>query len=58
MTLRVADTLEVRRWIFGYGIEAEVLEPEALREASQAEAASLAERLEPRPGRWRLRTPP
>jgi predicted DNA-binding transcriptional regulator YafY len=48
MTLRVADGLELRRWIFGYGIEAEVLEPEALREALQAEAASLAERLVPR----------
>ena len=33
MTLRVADTLEVRRWILGFGPEAEVLEPAALREA-------------------------
>jgi hypothetical protein len=29
MTLRVADTLEVRRWILGYGTDAEVVEQEA-----------------------------
>src|SRR5258705_8546303 len=33
MTLLVADTLEVRRWILGFGVEAGVLAPEALREA-------------------------
>ena len=27
MTLHVADTLEVRRWILGYGVQAEVVEP-------------------------------
>ncbi len=48
VTLRVADTLEVRRWILGYGVHAEVLEPEALREALRADAQALAERLTPR----------
>jgi predicted DNA-binding transcriptional regulator YafY len=47
MTLRVADTLEVRRWILGYGTEAEVLEPEALREAVRREAKELAAALVP-----------
>jgi hypothetical protein len=27
MTLHVADTLEVRRWILGYGVQAGVVEP-------------------------------
>jgi predicted DNA-binding transcriptional regulator YafY len=45
VTLKVADTLEVRRWILGYGVQAEVLEPAALREALRAEAAALAEGL-------------
>lgn len=40
-TLRVADTLEVRRWILGYGAEAEVAEPEALREALRQEAKAV-----------------
>ncbi len=47
LTLRVADTLEVRRWILGYGPEAEVMEPAALREALRREAFALAERLLP-----------
>ena len=46
--LKVADTLEVRRWILGYGVQAEVLEPATLREALRAEAEALAERLAPR----------
>jgi predicted DNA-binding transcriptional regulator YafY len=45
VTLRVADTLEVRRWILGYGVDAEVVEPGALREALRAEAEALARRL-------------
>ncbi len=48
MTLRVADTLEVRRWILGFGSEAEVLEPAALREALRRDAEVLAKRLAPR----------
>ncbi|MGH8695310.1 MAG: helix-turn-helix transcriptional regulator [Burkholderiales bacterium] len=47
MRLRVADTLEVRRWILGYGIEAEVLEPGELREALRREAEGLAAALVP-----------
>jgi predicted DNA-binding transcriptional regulator YafY len=42
LTLRVADTLEVRRWILGYGVEAEVVEPVSLREAIRAEARAVA----------------
>ena len=48
MTLRVADTLEVRRWILGFGPEAEVLEPASLREALRQDAEALAKRLAPR----------
>src|SRR5438093_7818395 len=47
MTLQVADTLEVRRWILGYGIQAEVVEPAALREALRLEAQPLPVRLTP-----------
>jgi predicted DNA-binding transcriptional regulator YafY len=47
MTLRVADTLEVRRWILGYGVQAEVIAPASLREALRVEAAGLAARLAP-----------
>ncbi|HVQ78092.1 MAG TPA: transcriptional regulator [Candidatus Binatia bacterium] len=47
MTLRVADTLEVRRWILGYGPGAEVLEPAALREALRQDAEALARKLLP-----------
>jgi len=47
MTLRVADTLEVRRWILGFGAEAEVLEPAALRDALRWDAEALARKLAP-----------
>jgi predicted DNA-binding transcriptional regulator YafY len=47
MNLRVADTLEVRRWILGYGNEAEVLEPAALREALRRDAEVRAAKLAP-----------
>ena len=47
MTLRVADTLEVRRWILGFGSEAEVLVPASLREALRLEAEALARKLAP-----------
>jgi predicted DNA-binding transcriptional regulator YafY len=48
LAVRVADTLEVRRWIMGFGVQAEVLEPPSLREALRQEALALAEALEPR----------
>ena len=47
MTLTVADTLEVRRWILGYGVQAEVVAPEGLREALRVEAEALAAALAP-----------
>jgi predicted DNA-binding transcriptional regulator YafY len=48
MTLRVADTLEVRRWILGFGSEAEVLEPAGLRDALRRDAEALVRTLVPR----------
>lgn len=47
MTMRVADTLEVRRWILGYGTQAEIVEPAALREAIRREAEAVAALLVP-----------
>ena len=47
MTLRVADTLEVRRWLLGYGAEVEVLEPPKLREMLRHEAEALMTKLAP-----------
>jgi len=44
LTLRVADTIEVKRWILGWGAGAEVLEPERLRREIAAEARKIAER--------------
>ena len=48
MTLRVADTLEVRRWILGFGVQAEVVAPQGLREALRLEAAAVARELTPK----------
>ncbi|MGH7396684.1 MAG: helix-turn-helix transcriptional regulator, partial [Candidatus Rokuibacteriota bacterium] len=42
LSLRVADTLEVRRWILGYGSEAEVVGPAGLREVLRQEVEVLA----------------
>jgi len=42
LTLRVAGTAEVRRWLLGYGAEVEVLEPAGLRAEVAAEAEKLA----------------
>jgi predicted DNA-binding transcriptional regulator YafY len=47
MTLLVADTLEVRRWILGFGLEAEVVTPQVLRETLRREAEALARTLAP-----------
>ncbi len=45
MIMKVADTLEVRRWILGYGVDAEVVEPASLRDALRREAEQLAGQL-------------
>jgi len=52
LSLRVADTLEVRRWILGYGALAEVVEPAMLRDALRRDAEALAQKLAP------IRMPP
>jgi predicted DNA-binding transcriptional regulator YafY len=49
MTLRVADTLEVRRWILGYGPDAEVIEPPALQRSIRFQAEALIAHLAPGP---------
>ena len=41
MTLAVAGTAEVKRWLLGYGAEVEVLEPGSLRAELAAEAKKL-----------------
>lgn len=43
MTLALAGTAEVKRWLLGYGAEVEVLEPSALRRELAAEAKKLRE---------------
>lgn len=47
MSLRVSDTLEVRRWILGYGAQAQVVEPQSLREALRLEISRAAAMLAP-----------
>jgi predicted DNA-binding transcriptional regulator YafY len=47
LTVRVADTLEVRRWILGFGTQAEVMEPANLREGLRLEAEATAAMLRP-----------
>ena len=46
LSLKVADTAEIKGWILGFGQEAEVLEPASLREQIRAEAEALLGRLE------------
>jgi predicted DNA-binding transcriptional regulator YafY len=44
LTLHVAGMAEVLRWVLGYGAEAEVLEPEALRREIAAQAKKLVKK--------------
>jgi predicted DNA-binding transcriptional regulator YafY len=44
ITLQVAPTIEVKRWVFGFGAAAEVLEPDSLRREIAAEARKIADR--------------
>jgi predicted DNA-binding transcriptional regulator YafY len=41
LAMRVADTLELKRWVLSFGSEAEVLEPDALREKIRNEAEAI-----------------
>lgn len=43
LTLDVADTVEVRRWLLGFGGDVEVLEPVSLREAIVREAERVVD---------------
>jgi proteasome accessory factor B len=45
LRLEVADTIEVRRWVLGFGGDAEVLEPPSLRDAVRREAERVTARL-------------
>ena len=46
--MRVADTLELRRWVLSFGSEAKVLEPESLRDEIRNEAQAILDQLD----RW------
>jgi predicted DNA-binding transcriptional regulator YafY len=48
LNLKVADSLELRRFVLSFGAEAEVLEPESLRREIREEAQALVDQLE----RW------
>ena len=48
LTMRVADTLELRRWVMSFGSEAEVLEPDSLRQEIRNEAQAILDQLD----RW------
>jgi hypothetical protein len=45
ITLTVADTLEVRRWILGYGEQAEIVAPAEMRDALRVDAEAQANRV-------------
>ncbi len=47
LSLRVADTLEVRRWVLGYGPDAEVTEPASIRRSLREQAEALGRKLVP-----------
>jgi proteasome accessory factor B len=46
LSLEVADTLELRRWIMSFGSEAEVLEPLSLRNQIRDDLQTLLDQLE------------
>ena len=48
LTIHVADLDEVKRWLIGFGAEAEVLHPDGLRTGIAAECASIARRDRPK----------
>ena len=41
LTMRVADTLELRRWVLSFGSEVDVVAPESLRDEIRNEAQSI-----------------
>jgi predicted DNA-binding transcriptional regulator YafY len=47
LTLQVADLGEVKFWLIGFGAEAEVLEPAALRDDVKAECLAVVQRAKP-----------
>lgn len=47
MTLKVADTPDIRRWLLGFGPDAEVVEPAGLRETLRLQAEALVRGLSP-----------
>jgi proteasome accessory factor B len=47
LTLQVADLGEVKFWLIGFGVEAEVLEPAALRDDVTAECLGVVQRVNP-----------
>jgi predicted DNA-binding transcriptional regulator YafY len=58
LTMEVADTHEVRRWIMSWGPQAQVVQPIAMREALRDEALKMVAALERRgPGLARMGSP-
>ena len=47
LTLQVADFGEVKFWLIGFGVEAEVLEPAELRNDVKAECLAVVQRAKP-----------
>lgn len=50
LTMEVSGTVELASWVLGFGDQAEVLEPESLREQIGAELARATARYAPRAG--------
>lgn len=47
-TFRLADLVEFKRWIKGFGADAEVLKPDTLRQELRAELRAAAQRYDGR----------